>query len=392
MPANSSRTHHAPLNDALLNRLGNGSHIPALDALRGIAACTVVFGHTLGYPQLGSMAVSVFFVLSGFLITWLLLRESELTNRVSLRNFYLRRMLRIFPAFYVFWIVCTVAAYFRYVPLQWGEQLSSFFYMGDYYSALTPAAVHPMMGITWSLGVEEKFYLLWPVAFALWFRDPRKLLRFTLLFIAGIWMYRVVASLWLPLPQNYLHYAFESRLDTILYGCALALAFKLGKIEPLLRAVDRVKVLPFLLVAALVQLALLEDRVSSRVFSIFGFSLTSMLVVVLLIQFVFLGALRGWRWLDHPALRFLGRISYSMYLYHVVVIATVEFYLMPYLRLRWTIPIMYAGSLAASYASYRLIERPFLRWKNRFEPAPSAEGERRAAGRAFTASAGASAA
>jgi peptidoglycan/LPS O-acetylase OafA/YrhL len=122
------------------------------------------------------------------------------------------------------------------------------------------------------------------------------------------------------------------------------------------------------LVFLLVQLALLEDRVSSRLFDIFGFPLTSMLVVVLLIQFVFLGALRGWRWLDHPSLRFLGRISYSLYLYHIVVIATVEFYLMPALRLHWAIPVMYLGSVAAAYASYRLVEQPFLRLKNRFEP------------------------
>jgi peptidoglycan/LPS O-acetylase OafA/YrhL len=381
---NSSRTNHAPLNTALLARLSNGSHIPALDALRGIAACTVVFGHTVGYPQLGSLAVSVFFVLSGFLITWLLLRESESTDRVSLRNFYLRRTLRIFPAFYVFWIVCIVAAWYRFARFSWGEPIASLFYMGDYYSALSATNVHQIMGITWSLGVEEKFYLLWPVAFALWFRNPRKLFRFTVFFIAGIWVYRAIAALWFPLPDHYLHYAFESRLDTILYGCALALAFKLGKIEPLLRAVDKVKVLPFLLTFVLVRVALLEHHVSLPVFYIFGFPLISLLVMVLLIQFVFLGALRGWGWLDHPSLRFLGRISYSLYLYHIVVIATVEFYFMPALRLRWAIPIMYLGSVAVAYTSYRLVEQPFLRLKSRFEPNSTARAERRGSRQALS--------
>jgi peptidoglycan/LPS O-acetylase OafA/YrhL len=380
VPDKSSRTNHAPLNNTLLTRLSNCSHIPALDALRGVAACTVVFGHTLGYPQLGSMAVSVFFVLSGFLITWLLLRESELTDRVSLRNFYLRRTLRIFPAFYVFWIICVVAAWYRFAGFSWGEPLASFFYMGDYYSAMSKSDLHQIMGITWSLGVEEKFYLLWPIAFAMWFRNPRKLFRFTVFFIAGIWVYRAIAALWLPLPEHYLHYAFESRLDTILYGCALALAFKLGKIEPLLRAVDKVKVLPFFLAYVLVQVALLEYHVSLRLFYIFGFPLISLLVVVLLIQFVFLGAMRGWRWLDHPSLRFMGRISYSLYLYHIIVIATVEFYFMPTLRLRWAIPIMYLGSVAAAYTSYRLVEQPFLRLKNRFEPNATAGANDRDSG------------
>ena len=123
-----------------------------------------------------------------------------------------------------------------------------------------------------------------------------------------------------------------------------------------------------------------------------GFPLTSILVAILLIQFVFLGALRGWRWLDHPVLRFLGRISYSLYLYQLVVIASVEFYLMPWLRLRWAIPIMYFGSVAAAYASYHLVERPFLRWKRRFEPVPVPGEQRRAPGAAFSATAGAPAA
>src|SRR5262249_34331446 len=97
-------------NDLLLSKISKGSNISALDAVRGVAALSVVIAHTLGPRQLGSMAVAVFFVLSGFLITWLLVRESETTGKISLRDFYIRRTLRIFPAFYVFWIVCVVAA------------------------------------------------------------------------------------------------------------------------------------------------------------------------------------------------------------------------------------------------------------------------------------------
>ncbi len=123
-------------NKELLSNLSAASNIPALDAVRGVAASMVVIAHTIGPRQLGSMAVAIFFVLSGFLITWLLVRESDITGQISLRDFYIRRTLRIFPAFYVFWVVCVSAAVLRGVQVPWGEAWSSFFYVGDYYGAL----------------------------------------------------------------------------------------------------------------------------------------------------------------------------------------------------------------------------------------------------------------
>ncbi len=368
-----SNASAAPLNQSLQQRLSRGSHIPALDAVRGAAAWLVVMGHTFGPAALGRMAVSVFFVLSGFLITWLLVRESESTGKISLRDFYIRRTLRIFPAFYVFWIVCILAAVVRHAHIPWGEAWSSFFYMGDYYSALHASHINQIMGVTWSLGVEEKFYLLWPATFAFLHRNPRTLFRFTLASIAAIWIYRIVMCLAFSLPPDYLRYAFESRFDNILYGCALALGLKLLKIEPLLAAVNRFKLLPFVCGGALIAMAVFEDNFSLRFTYVLGMALMSMLVAVMLIQLVFLGAIRQWRWLDHPLLRFFGRISYSLYLYHIVVIALVDHFF-PHLRIRLSYPLIYGGSTAAAYASYVIIEKPFLRLKHRFEVvAPATE-------------------
>lgn len=139
------------LNRELLGKISSASNISSLDAVRGIAASMVVIAHTIGPRQLGSMAVAIFFALSGFLITWLLVRESDLTGEISLRDFYIRRTLRIFPAFYVFWIACVSAAVLRGVQVPWGEAWSSFFYLGDYYDALKHAT-GGIMGITWSGG------------------------------------------------------------------------------------------------------------------------------------------------------------------------------------------------------------------------------------------------
>ena len=354
------------LNKLLLEKLAGSSNIPALDAVRGLAALMVIVAHTFGPRQLGSMAVTVFFVLSGFLITWLLVKESEKTGRISLRDFYIRRTLRIFPAFYVFWFVCIGAAALRGAHILWGQAWASFFYVGDYYDALIhrPGGI---MGITWSLGVEEKFYLLWPFIFAALHRNPKKLLRVALFAIGAIWLYRIVLTLTVSLPPDYLRYAFESRFDNILYGCVLALGLKLRKVEPILKTGASIPVIPMAIVGSLLGLCFLEERLGSAYLYVFGMSLNSLLIAIALLQFVYLGAVGGWKWLSHPILRFFGRISYSLYLYHIVVIAMIQHYF-PALRIRYAYPAIYVGSIAAAYLSFHLVEQPFLHLKERFAP------------------------
>lgn len=354
------------LNAALLQRVGKGSHLPALDAVRGIAACLVVFAHILGPLKLGATGVLIFFVLSGFLITWLLLRELERTGEISIRDFYARRTLRIFPAFYLFWIICVVAAHAARAPFSWAEAIASFFYMGDYYTAIHPSHAHQIMGITWSLGVEEKFYLLWPAIFTMLSKDLRKLLRVSLCLVGIIWLYRTLACIYLHLPVDYLLYSFDSRFADILLGCSFALALKLGRLEPVLAVAKRIKTFPLWLVGILAALTMLEHRMSARVFYIFALPLSTVVVATLLVQLIFKADTPGYRWLEHPVLRFVGRISYSLYLYHIVVIRSVE-HLFPHLRLRWAYLLMWVGSFIAAYLSYTLIERPFLRLKSRFE-------------------------
>jgi peptidoglycan/LPS O-acetylase OafA/YrhL len=235
------------------------------------------------------------------------------------------------------------------------------------------------MGITWSLGVEEKFYLLWPFIFATLHLKPAKLLKVGCLFIVGIWLYRIVLSLAFSLPADYLRYAFESRFDNILYGSVLALPFRMGKLDPILRAVQRLPLMPIALAASSIGLTFLEERSGARYYSVFGMALDATIIAVALVQLEYLAALCGWTWLNYPALRFLGRISYSLYLYHIVVIATVFHYL-PNLRIRWSYLLIYAGSVLMAYASYRLVEKPFLKLKEHFAAGSHREEPSRAEG------------
>ncbi|HMB27009.1 MAG TPA: acyltransferase, partial [Blastocatellia bacterium] len=135
------------------------SHIPALDGIRAIAVFLVIFYH-FGFAWApGGLGVTMFFVLSGFLITWLLLKENGKYGDVSLKGFYLRRVLRIFPAFYVYWTALVFLLLLKGKDVLWPHAISSFFYVSDYYNAILG---DPNNGFshTWSLAIEEQFYLL----------------------------------------------------------------------------------------------------------------------------------------------------------------------------------------------------------------------------------------
>ena len=370
----------------LSDRLSH-THIPALDGLRGISALMVVVAHRGFLPhQFGALGVAIFFVLSGFLITWLLIKEQRATQRISLRDFYIRRTLRIFPAFYVYWGITVGAFLWMGREFRWTEVMMSFFYMGDYYSALKYAFFsggRSIMGITWSLGVEEKFYLCWPFVFSRFRHDPGKLLRIALAVIAGIWTYRIVAVAFFHPPQDYLRYAFEARLDNIMYGCALALAVKCTPDAGWIRRLAGTPWLPVVTAAALIAAALFEERAGANYHYALGMSLDSILIVCLFVQLITWTDTRYWRWLESPIARFFGRISYSLYLYHPTVYVVVE-RLGSGLMFRYQILLSLLGSIAAATASYRWVEKPFLRLKERFavkttRPEPAATAS--AAGR-----------
>jgi peptidoglycan/LPS O-acetylase OafA/YrhL len=106
--------------------------IPALDGIRALSVLLVILSHLGVSWASGAHGVMAFFVLSGFLITWLLLKESEAAGRISLRSFYARRTLRIFPAFYVFWITYFVLTWLGQHRTEWPAYISAFFYLSNY--------------------------------------------------------------------------------------------------------------------------------------------------------------------------------------------------------------------------------------------------------------------
>ncbi len=316
--------------------------IPSLFGLRGAAALAVVLYHYwLGrwkfvalFP--GPYAVTLFFELSGLLITWLLLKEISERGALNRRQFYFRRALRLFPVFYVVWGMCRLAGPFA-------GSWATFFYMGDYYHALTGR--YNILTVGWSLGVEEKFYLLWPLLLVRVERSTLVKILYAVLILEPI--YR--AALTRLGHQVYTWFAFDAHLDAIVVGCLIAIAARDGWIAPKWMSHRLTPVCALILVFAL--------QAQSDI--------VTYLLAVILISVV----CRPPATLNHPIARYFGAISYSLYLSHdyardilwplVLGGRQIRGLLVTFL-LQVTLAILLASVL------HFTVERPFLRLKDRF--------------------------
>jgi peptidoglycan/LPS O-acetylase OafA/YrhL len=345
------------------------SFIPALDGLRGIAILGVLFFH-LGLPKcsLGWSGVELFFVLSGFLITRILLKTRDNSN--YFRSFYIRRALRIFPIYYLVLIACSVVAL---RTLTEGRQTLPFYYV--YLQTIpqlaTQFGVLPMLGHTWTLAIEEQFYLMWPLVVFL-VRGPRLLmtmmamvlgalaLRFLSLgfanpFLVDGWLGVQIDALAAGAMIAYASQTLPRRvLQRWLTGCLLLGAFSLG-----------------LMVAMAGTTVFWSPRLWGRMW--WG----PLLISILVLTFggaVGLTALRHrWtRWLEFRPLMRWGKISYGIYLFHPFTLLLVETTLGRFGHrhnhlLSLTIMLAKLGvTYLAALISWRLIEGPINSLKDRF--------------------------
>lgn len=339
------------------------THLPALDGLRAVAVFTVIVYHFGITAVPGDLGVSAFFVLSGFLITWLLLKEHAVAGTVSLRQFYARRMLRIFPAYYAFLAVSFAIDHFRGQPWGTGLGLSSVFYVVNYYNALNG---HPTTSIThaWSLGIEEQFYLLWPMLLLLLLRGgTRRAARTLAIVIVAVVLWRTVLYAGFDVGSAYVYNAFDTRFDNLAVGCLLALAAT----SPMFDAVAaRLSPSPLAPLATLVLLLASRAAIGATWHYTAGFTVDAVLVAVFIVQMLRLYRSRLWAWLETPVVRYLGTISYPLYLWHIWGIGVGH-----HIRVAGRVGEFVAGVLACialATGSYFIIERPFLALKRRFEP------------------------
>jgi peptidoglycan/LPS O-acetylase OafA/YrhL len=351
-------------------RLG---HRPELNGLRGIAIALVVTYHMGWYlwPSAhawlapgGFLGVDLFFVLSGFLITVLLLEEADRIGRVRLLSFLNRRLLRLEPALGgLFALLLVVAAIDQAQPVRLVAETAAW----SWSFALNwgPAGELEGTGHLWSVAVEGQFYLLWGgtvAASAVCVRgrpQARALLGVVaVLGVLGVVVHRAAEF---NAGEQLVYFDTLSRLDAPLVGALAGLAV----CSPVLARIDR-RLAGWSAAAALVALVALSYRADASDRSLFlgGFTVVAIAAAVVVAGSVVGHAPPLRAVLAHRSLVALGAISYSLYLWHIPI-----FVWMSKHTAGWVGPLRAAVgvgcALALAWASYRLIERPFLRIKAR---------------------------
>jgi len=297
--------------------------IPSLDGVRGLSFVLVFLSHD-GFEKVvpGRLGVNIFFLLSGYLITTLMIREREKTGWISLRMFYLRRTLRIFPPMYA--ILGATLIYLELVhhlkDVTLAGVLSQAFYFQNYYFHDGKGLVKGL-GVLWSLAVEEHFYLLFPPLFLL-FHNRMKLsyeqITLALLGICGaIFIWRTFVVFHFPNGLEWARDTTDCRADSILYGCALA-CFERTSAARTMFTRRRLEwlILPLAAVVLLFTFVWRDPVFRETIrYTLQGLALAPILYYVVHLPMSWLGRFLNLRWLG-----WLGTLSYALYLLHATVL------------------------------------------------------------------------
>lgn len=343
--------------------------IPSLDGLRAVAIIVVFLSHwqeAAGVPRFipGNFGVTLFFFLSGYLITTLMRVEVERTGALSIRLFYLRRALRIFPTCYLVLGAAALYGWFRGSSDPWflvgqAVHLTNFQIIRHGWEA----PIAPYTDVFWSLAVEEHFYLAFPALFVLMTRwmPLGRMANVLLIVCALVFLWRCLLVFGFGAHPDRTYLGTDTRIDSILFGCVLAL-----RGNPALdsTAIGETAWKRYLLPLA-VAVLLVSQLVGGRTFrETFGYSIQGLCLFV-----VFVVAVRypGWgvmRVLNWSVMRWIGLLSFAIYLVHPAMLAAaVSLVGRSFVEVGAVATVL---TLGASALLYYGVERPMAGLRRRF--------------------------
>lgn len=330
------------------------NYLPSLDGWRAVAITSVILGHgfSLGVAggeinslilNVGAQGVDIFFAISGYLITTLLLDEQQ-RGGISLRGFYIRRAFRILPPAYIYLAAVAIIGISGLVHVTTGEILSSALVYNNYWPSHSYLTVH-----FWSLSIEEHFYLLWPSLLAL-----SGLVRAKWFALGGI----LGTILWRAWSVRHVHLSVpalmrtDMRLDAFLWACLLAiLVHSRGRVYRTI-CTPRFHLGIMAALGTFYVIALVHPMQLTKL------AVQSALMPLVVVPTVFLPTYPLTRLLELPLLRWIGKISYGLYLWQQMLFHSSALSLIGAAKV---FPLKIAVLLAITSVSYYLIETPLVR-------------------------------
>jgi len=347
------------------------SRIPALDGIRTIAVLLVMCAHGgLGSLIPGGLGVTVFFFLSGYLITSLMRSENRQTGTVSLSQFYIRRFVRILPPLYISLVLCEVliasGIFVMPRPPEWLGVTSQVFFFQNYANLFGNPIGIPLTGI-WSLAVEEHFYMFFPLCYVFFLRkiSRRQQLLFCLLVCAiplGFRIYYAQTLADFSGNYNWSH----TRIDSIMFGAALALFNnpKLDRDAWRPHSTHAILALAILFVSLIIREELFRQTVR---YTLQGAAL------YILFSYAIWDSGRLARLLASPFSVIVARYSYTLYLIHLPLLLLARQFIA---SRPLSVPVAYALAFFYAAAMYRWVERPLAAWRHRLHSAKTGELEK----------------
>jgi peptidoglycan/LPS O-acetylase OafA/YrhL len=359
----------------------NGQIIPSLDGIRACSVIIVLLGHMVlpaKFIGISALGLDVFFMVSGFLITRLFFAECRAAGEVNLRLFYLRRLLRLYPVLIVYMLLVISVQLARRGPIDWLEIASVFFYFWNYLTAHQEWIGHSSpfpIGVLWSLSVEEHFYLFAPLVFVVVRGSAVAMLRFAIVVCAACLLLRYAyVAIWPGIEHTlWIYRHSETRVDSIAFGVALAslCEFAGGQRLVAMLASRAGVAIGFLILLASYAIRDAYFQNTLR-FTIQGLALMPLVAGVVFGQpFRFANSI-----LNSPPLVWVGRLSYSLYIWHGGV-----FFLFGTFLVMLSTPLKVGAEVGLTFllavVSYYVVERPALRFRKYLHnPVTKGSGDR----------------
>lgn len=299
----------------------------------------------------GHTGVSIFFVISGFLITSLLLKERERKGTISVKNFYVRRTFRILPAYFVYLGTIFILSRVGFLSVRPSEFVPAIFFCFNYFGG-----GNWFLGHTWSLSVEEQFYLAWPLLLIL--LRPRRLVWLATALIVVEPFVRVATYVLVPHWRERIGIMAHTRADMLMFGCAAALLLGSSRFITLLNALYKAGAHWMAPIFLFLISPIAEYKFHGWYLLTVGYTLQGICIIILLLWLVQHPQSRAVRIFQWPPFVHLGLISYSLYLWQQLFTAFPR---------PLSLLMSAVLSIAAAEVSYFLVEQPVLRLRAHFK-------------------------